>query len=121
MAKDQQEIYGINLYQLLVLLANVVIAKDNKDIGYLDAETPLKDVYHRLEKHGVQIKHKELEAALWACVMADENEVFWHPENEKFSTFLYKLTNARKVDRDFNEIYSFLKEKAKRGRPKKDA
>lgn len=117
---ESNELYGINHLQLIVLFANVLLAKEDKDIGYQDIDTPLKELKHRLETSGSQIRHRELEAALWACVMMAEKEQFWHPEGESFKTFIFKLFNARYVDKHFHEIYCQIKEKPQLGRPRKE-
>ena len=122
MAEQQgaPEILGISLYEYLVLVANTMIAKKHPDIGYLDAETPLSVIYTRMRKEGCQITTKELEALLWGCVMTDEKDQFWHPENDDFQDFLFKLLNSRKVQKAFNPVYCYVTDKAKRGRPKNE-
>lgn len=117
---SREEIFGISLYDFMVLYTNLYMAKNDKDIGYVDYETPMKLIEARLRKAGHQIKQSELEAALWACTLLDEAGKFWHPNGQKAKDFVTGLLHHKQAKKYYDEIYSQIKDKPKMGRPLKE-
>lgn len=113
------EVYSVDLFDLVVLLINVLKAKDHPDIGYANIEESIKTLYTRMRRKTTKVKSTELEAALWACVMMDEQGCFFHPKGVSLKSFLFSMFNARLYDKNFNEIYCLISDKPKMGRPKK--
>jgi uncharacterized protein involved in tolerance to divalent cations len=120
MAKE--EIFGISMYDLMILYANVYMANKHPDIGYVDYEVPFRSLEARLRKAGTQIKQSELESAFWACIMMSESGKpgFWHPNNVKVKEFVNSIIHYKQMSKYYDEIYSQIKEKKRPGRPTKE-
>lgn len=110
------QIFGISLFDALILYANVYLAKDVPVIGYQDVMVPLRDLEARLRKAGHQITQYEMEAALWSCVMLDEVAAehggpshFWHPNGVSLKDYINKLIQHKQRDKYFDVIYSRVK------------
>lgn len=120
MADGKEELFNVNLFDLVILFANVYMAKKDKDIGYVDIDVPFKNIEARLRKAGSQIKQKELESALWACVQMSENKGFWHPYDNSVKVFADSLLHHKQIRKYYDDIYSQIKDSPTMGRPKKD-
>jgi hypothetical protein len=118
--EKKEELFNLNLLQMLVLAANVVKAKTlPEQVGYLDWEVPFWRFTARLEKFGATMKKSELEAALWACNLLDEEGEFFNVTSEDLTTFINKLLNYKKRRLHFDEVYNQIKDRPKMGRPNK--
>lgn len=114
------ELFDINLQQLLVIAANVVKAKTMPDTaGYLDCETSFTTFLSRLQKYGTVIKKSELEAGLWACNILDEQGEFFNVTSAPLDVFINQLMQYKQRRKHFDRIYNQVKDRPRIGRPTK--
>ena len=117
---SKDELFDVNLQQLLVLTANVVKAKTMPDTaGYLDCEVSYSSFLARLQRHGAVMKRSELEAALWACNILDEQGEFFNVTSAPLDVFINQLMNYKKRRLHFDRLYNQVKERPRMGRPPK--
>lgn len=115
-----EELFEVNLLQMLVLAANVVKARTLPDeVGYLDWDQPFWRFAQRLQKYGATMKKSELEAALWACNLLDEKGEFFNTTSETCDVFINQLMNYKQRRKHFDTIYNQIKDRPKLGRPNK--
>lgn len=102
--------FGISLYNTVILYANLYRAKDHPDVGYLDCDRPSKEIAERLKISGFQLKQSELEACLWACTQLFEIGDFWHPAKVPLGVFINQIINPKRVQKHYDRVYSQIKE-----------
>ena len=120
---DKENNFGIsvNLLDLVTLYVNLMLAKQNPDVGYQDISKSIKKLNFEMTQVSKWMKHQELEGLLWACQQMDEQGKFWcAKEGVPFRTFVNKLLNYKQTELYFNEVYSWIHKKPKRGRPRHD-
>lgn len=119
-ADEREEIFNVNLLQMLVLAANVVKARTLPDeVGYLDWDQPFWRFTEKLKRFGATMKKSELEAALWACNLLDEKGEFFNTTSETCDVFINQLMNYKRRRKYFDEVYNQIKDRPKMGRPNK--
>lgn len=117
---DTEELFEVNLLQLLVLAANVVKARTLPDeVGYLDWDQPFFTFLNRLERRGATMKQSELESALSACNMLDECGEFFNVNSDDLDSFINKLMNHKRRRKYFDHVYNQVHDRPKMGRPNK--
>ena len=117
--KQSEEQFDVSLIQMLVLAANVVKAKTlPEEVGYLDWDVPFWRFLAKLNKYRTHIKKSELEAALWACNLLDEQGEFFNLDGEKLDVFINKIMNYKQRRLHFDSVYNHITARPKMGRPK---
>lgn len=100
----------VSLLSAAILLYNIYLAANEKDIGFVDADKTLEDLVNEMSKD-VWLKTSTLESAIYYANMLGEAEKMWHPYGAGFETFLRRmLPNELNLDRYYN-IISFDKSK----------
>lgn len=96
-------IIKVNSLEVVVLLYNLFEAKDDRRIGFEDANRSFLDVVNTLNFQ-VHIEKSLVESALWSCNLLDEKDKFWHPLNHSFDEMVRKIAynNKLKFDKKFN-------------------
>jgi hypothetical protein len=120
---DKENNFGIsvNLLDLVTLYVNLMLAKQHKEVGYQDINMSIKKLNFEMTQVKKWMKHSELESLLWACQQMDELGLFWNAtEGVPFKTFVNKLLNYKQTELYFNEVYSWIHKKPKKGRPRHD-
>lgn len=120
---DKENKFGIsvNFLDLVTLYVNLMLAKQHNEVGYQDINKSVKKLNLEMQQIKKWITHKELEGLLWACQQMDELGKFWNAsEGVPFKTFVNKLLNYKHTELYFNEVYSWIHKKPKKGRPRHD-
>lgn len=99
---------GVQLYDLAVVLNNLMLAANDKDVGFEDADRTYNQLKANLSIK-VEIPIELLESALWASTMLDEQNKFCHPERKKYNEFTKDLLTH--TDFKFNRTYNILEVK----------
>jgi hypothetical protein len=97
----QKKVRPIKTTDLIVLIANVVTAARSKKVGFEDARFTPQEFIGRLNKT-VWIDLADLESALWACNLLNEDRKFWHYEGDSFEKFLRGIAKNSKFDMTYN-------------------
>lgn len=112
--------FGINIMEFLVLMVNVIKARQLSDeVGYVDYYMKFERLLLKAEKHGLSIHQPELEALLAAANFLDERGEFWNYKDQSLMEFVNALINPHAKHKYFNVIYNQIRERPKRGRPSK--
>jgi hypothetical protein len=104
--RDLEE-FRLNLFDLLVLLHNVLEGAQDSEVGYEDAEYTLKQLVKKLSRRTYPVRRATLESALWSCNLMDEAGTFWHPEGMSFDDYCKKSLRDRLGVR-FDKCYNLL-------------
>jgi len=103
--KDERN-YRISLLQLSTLMMNVYLARSVDEIGWQHARQTFENYYKEMDIT-TRISQSNLETALWACTMLDEQGRFWHPDQNKLRPFVRSILNP---DERYDYYYSLIKE-----------
>lgn len=108
------EFYNVKPLDLATLMINLHMAAQHPLIGHGDHEESLQAITERMNKGTVRIKKTDLEGALWACNMLDEQEELWTPyisygvrnSRTEFTRLIERLQlpYGFKFDRFYNQI-----------------
>ena len=104
--KGEEKYYKVSLLQLITLVMNVYLAKEIDEIGWQHARETFEKYYMKMNKT-FWVERKDIETALWACNMLNEQEKFWHPEKYRLNKFVTGILNR---DERFDFYYNFIRE-----------
>jgi len=93
----------ISVLDLAVLVANILIASRDTEIGFVDADRTMEQLLESLN-FSFPVTPEALESALWSCNMLDEKKAFFHPFGGTFDSFLKKLRLQEQFDKRYNMI-----------------
>jgi hypothetical protein len=112
---------GVTFLDLVTLYVNLMLAKQDPNIGYQDINKSVIKLNREMTETSKWMKHQELEPLLWACQQMDEQGKFWcAKEGVPFRTFVNKLLNYKQTELYFNEVYSWIHKKPKKGKVRHD-
>lgn len=96
----------VSLFNVMVLMYNLYLGLAEEEVGYEDAEQPLRDLEKSLDNF-VYISLENLESLLWSSNLLDEIDKFNHPKGLTFRQFVRQL--APKNTR-FDYTYNLFRE-----------
>ena len=95
---------------ILVLINNLVRAKKNPLVGYVDCQHSYNELLQKMHFY-VYLQRTEVESLLWSCNLMNEIGMFEHPDDISFNTFLSRIIpRNHKFDKYFNLILPIKKE-----------
>lgn len=95
--------YEVELYDVAILLINVLDGARDKLVGFEDAHRTLEDMMASLSSK-VRVRQDVLESALWSGNMRNEVKKWWHPKGYTFDVFTRKVLRGKKFNFDYNFI-----------------
>lgn len=93
-----------------ILLTNTYMAAKDPNIGWEDARQHL-NMFTKEMRFGVTLLQGNIERALWACNMLEEQGKFWHPRDLTFHSFLDIMLDRRW---NFDKTYNLLTKREKK-------
>ncbi len=97
--------------ELAVMLFHIHQAAQDPEIGYLDADNNINRITNDLNRKPAAIRQSQVEAALAACNLAEEQGKFWDPLDRSIDGFIGDVIGASGKNYRFDKNYHlfFLK------------
>ena len=99
--KSSPKIMKVTLEDLAVLIFNVHLGLQNKEIGFEDAYNHVNEILGEVDRP-VKLKREHVESMLWSANLLDERGEFWHPRGMSFEKFTKRLGRKKLFDRRYN-------------------
>ena len=79
---------------------------DLTKIGYENIDETYTSFLKRIKEQRVVINRKDLESALWAAGLLDEEKDFWHPTRQPFKRFITAAIQHKQLQFYFDRFYT---------------